>query len=894
MSLFRHSNMEFLFFTSAVTISLLSRRFSVMSSPPMAKRIAKEVYFGRSPEIVDLVSETDAKDLIWPRRKNIDYYYWLRDDKRKNPEILEYLKNENSYTESSLSHLENKRTELYERMLKNLKESDIRVPYRRGDYFYYTKTIEGKPYAYHCRKYCNDMTRSPTALDDIHEEIVLDENNVAASYDYCDIAGVEPSPSHDYYGYCVDSTGYETYDINLMKFNTTRSTTTTTNNNNSSDNDGNDHILIDSIQETSGGFEWGADDSTIFYFKHDKEHRPYQLWLHTINDTTHGNSDNNDSNNNDLLVLQESDGLFWLGMDKSNSGRFLIISSGSQETSEEWLLDLEGVKGAEAHRQLVTEFQSCYNNNSDDIGKSLEMNQGRKPTSRFFCLQRREKGVIYSCEHHSDYLYKITNENNCKNRKLMKSGLSSGLDSSGYTPRFTDVKAYDNEVQINAFYPFKHAAVIFGRKDGTQQVWLTHTTSSTPSNSPSRSSTSSTSNNKKETFSSDWKMLRFGSNNNQDEDHTYSCWAESNYNFDADTFRVGFSALTCPRTTLEVSLTDTSSSSSSSSSSMKYGDMKCIKTTEVPHYDASQYTSRRLMVTARDGRRVPVSLVYNKNYTPFINEINDNTDDNNDNNDNNNSKCIPRPMILYGYGSYGSCMDPSFDYKKLAILDQGVVYCIAHIRGGGEMGRHWYEDEGKYLSKLNTFNDFADVAKYLINNNMTSEQQLCGVGRSAGGLLIGATANMNPHLFKCLILDVPFVDVMTTMSDPSIPLTVGEWEEWGSPHLDKYHEYMRQYSPVDNINSCINYPSMLVTGGLYDPRVAYWEPAKFVAKIRHAQSQREDNSDSSNSNGNDIHNPLYLKTDLTSGHFSASDRYKFMKEMAFEYAFILDQILPKA
>ena len=336
---------------------------------------------------------------------------------------------------------------------------------------------------------------------------------------------------------------------------------------------------------------------------------------------------------------------------------------------------------------------------------------------------------------------------------------------------------------------------------------------------------------------------------------------------------------------------------------MKYGDMVAIKTTEVPHYDASQYASTRMMIPTRDGRSVPISLVYNKKYTPFADEcINGDSSARSDrSSSSDDGKYICRPTILYGYGSYGSCMDPSFDYKKLAILDQGVVYCIAHIRGGGEMGRHWYEDEGKYLSKLNTFNDFADVAKELIRRNMTSEQQLCGVGRSAGGLLIGATANMNPHLFKCLVLDVPFVDVMTTMADPSIPLTVGEWEEWGSPHLEKYHEYMSKYSPVDNVNSCIDYPAMLVSGGLYDPRVAYWEPAKFVAKIRHARSQRVEESSNANTNTNsnsnsenDIHNPLYLKTDLTSGHFSASDRYKFMKEMAFEYSFILDQILPHA
>jgi oligopeptidase B len=236
------------------------------------------------------------------------------------------------------------------------------------------------------------------------------------------------------------------------------------------------------------------------------------------------------------------------------------------------------------------------------------------------------------------------------------------------------------------------------------------------------------------------------------------------------------------------------------------------------------------------------------------------------------------PLILYGYGSYGACIDPTFDFKRIALLDRGVVFVIAHIRGGGEMGRSWYEDQGKYLTKLNTFTDFADCSKDLVRRGITTHDRIAVIGRSAGGLLIGAVLNMFPSLFKLGVADVPFVDVITTMSDPTIPLTVTEWEEWGNPNESRFHDYMKSYSPVDNV-SAQDYPAILVTAGLNDPRVAYWEPAKWVARLRSLKTDK---------------NLLVLKTDMSSGHFSASDRYKYIKESAFEYSVILDQIQAKA
>ena len=210
----------------------------------------------------------------------------------------------------------------------------------------------------------------------------------------------------------------------------------------------------------------------------------------------------------------------------------------------------------------------------------------------------------------------------------------------------------------------------------------------------------------------------------------------------------------------------------------------------------------------------------------------------------------------------------------MTLLDHDIVYAIAHIRGGGEMGRPWYEDQGKYLTKLNTFNDFADVAKSLSARGVTRASKLCCLGRSAGGLLVGAVINRDGHLFKCAVADVPFVDVCNSMSDPSIPLTVGEWEEWGNPNERKFHDYMMSYSPYDNVEKKA-YPALLVTAGLHDNRVAYWEPLKWVAKLRELKTDKH---------------PLLLKTDCSAGHFSASDRYKGLRETAFEYAFIISEL----
>ena len=266
-------------------------------------------------------------------------------------------------------------------------------------------------------------------------------------------------------------------------------------------------------------------------------------------------------------------------------------------------------------------------------------------------------------------------------------------------------------------------------------------------------------------------------------------------------------------------------------------------------YNKSEYVTERLWATAPDGTKVPMSVAYKKGL----------------------DKNGANPTYLYGYGSYGSSMDPYFSTLRLSLLDRGFVYVMAHIRGGSEMGRQWYEN-GKFLQKKNTFTDFIACAEHLIQEKYTSNQHLVMSGGSAGGLLMGAVMNMRPDLFKLVVANVPFVDVINTMLDETIPLTVAEFDEWGNPKDKVYYDYMKSYSPYDNVEKK-SYPNMLVTTGLHDSQVQYWEPAKWVARLRELKTD---------------HHILLLHTNMEAGHGGASGRFEALKEVALDYAFILD------
>ncbi|MGZ5188855.1 MAG: prolyl oligopeptidase family serine peptidase, partial [Kaistella sp.] len=320
-------------------------------------------------------------------------------------------------------------------------------------------------------------------------------------------------------------------------------------------------------------------------------------------------------------------------------------------------------------------------------------------------------------------------------------------------------------------------------------------------------------------------------------DPTYTAYIGLNLEFDTNKLRFGYTSLTKPSSTLEYD--------------MKEKTSQILKEHEVlgGKFFPENYISERIWAPSRDGKsKIPMSVVYHKN----------------------TKKSAETPLLIYGYGSYGHTVDASFSNVRLSILDRGFIYAIAHIRGGEYLGREWYEN-GKMLQKKNTFYDFIDAAKFLISENYTSEKHLYAMGGSAGGLLMGAVINFEPNLFNGIVAQVPFVDVVTTMLDETIPLTTGEFDEWGNPKKKKYYDYMKSYSPYDNVEAK-DYPNILITTGLHDSQVQYWEPAKWTAKLRELKTDN---------------NLLLFKTDMSAGHGGASGRFESLKEDALEYAFIL-------
>jgi oligopeptidase B len=318
----------------------------------------------------------------------------------------------------------------------------------------------------------------------------------------------------------------------------------------------------------------------------------------------------------------------------------------------------------------------------------------------------------------------------------------------------------------------------------------------------------------------------------------YGVYPGGNPEFNTQTYRFSYSSLVTPNSVYDYDL------------ATRKRELK--KRQEIPSgYDANSYEVQRFMAPARDGVSVPVSVLLRKG-TQLDGS---------------------HPLLLYAYGSYGFTLEPTFNSNVLSMVDRGFIYAIAHIRGGQEMGRRWYDD-GKMLNKKNTFNDFIDVAEELIRRKYTTSERLVANGGSAGGLLMGAVANMRPDLFRAIVADVPFVDVINTMSDASLPLTAQEWEQWGNPAVPEQYAYMRSYSPYDNV-AAKDYPWMLVTTSLNDSQVMYWEPAKWVARLRSLKTDQ---------------NPLYLKTNMAGGHGGSSGRYERLHEAAFRYAFMMDAV----
>lgn len=362
---------------------------------------------------------------------------------------------------------------------------------------------------------------------------------------------------------------------------------------------------------------------------------------------------------------------------------------------------------------------------------------------------------------------------------------------------------------------------------------------------------------------------------------TYTIATTASYQFDARTLRFVYTSPLTPRQTCELDVSAALAASSDSASLHAGREVReapasavtLLKERPAPNYERSLYACGRLWCRIPGGASgtasvdVPITIVWRK----------DQVDAHVDDTDGEvpRAPSTPAALYLYGYGSYGISIDPTFDSNVLSLLDRGIVCAFAHIRGGGEMGRPWYEEQGKFLTKKNTFEDFVACAEHLCDAGWARRGSIVCHGASAGGLLMGNVVAMRPDLWAGVVGEVPFVDLMVTMCDPSIPLTVGEWDEWGNPNVAKFYDYMREYCPMDRLRPAV-YPPTLLTAGLHDPRVQFWEPAKFAARLRDA--------------GLPGSGPVLFKVDMSSGHFSASDRYRYLREESFVFAFILDSL----
>lgn len=424
-----------------------------------------------------------------------------------------------------------------------------------------------------------------------------------------------------------------------------------------------------------------------------------------------------------------------------------------------------------------------------------------EPDTDFKIFSPRTRGLEYSISHYDDSFYVLTNKDDATNFKLMKTS-----ENNTSFDNWEEFILHREDVLLEDIDIFKDYYVLSERENGLNKM----------------------------------KVVRWDGNDSYYlpfDSETYVAGSSTNLDFDTEKLRYFYNAMTSPYSIIDFN--------------MRTKEKEVLKEQEVlgGKFKKENYRSERIWATAKDGTKVPVSIVYHKDTRL------DGTS----------------PLLQYAYGSYGSTIDPYFSTVRLSLLDRGFIYAIAHVRGGEYLGRPWYED-GKLLTKKNTFTDFVDVSEHLIAENYTSSEHLYAMGGSAGGLLMGAVVNIAPELYNGVIAAVPFVDVITTMLDDSIPLTTGEYDEWGNPNDKVYYDYMKSYSPYDNVEEKA-YPNLLVTTGLHDSQVQYWEPAKWVAKLR--EYKTDDNQ-------------LFLDTNMEAGHGGASGRFEALKETAKEYAFILD------
>jgi oligopeptidase B len=699
--------------------------------PPVARRIPSE--------------RTHHGDTV------VDEYAWLAD--ATDPETLRYLEAENAYTAAMTAGQAGLRETIFAEIKGRTQETDLSVPVRKGGWWYYSRTVEGQQYPVHCRRAAGSGEDAPPGTGDgaplPGEQILLDGNEVAGDSPFFSLGAFEVSPDGRLLAYSTDFAGDERFTLRVKDLVTGKTTT-------------------DEIPGTFYGCAWSADGSVLFYTTVDAAWRPYRVWRHRVGTPAAG----------DVVVIEEADQRFSVGVGLTRSQRYLAIAISSSLTSEVWLLDAATPQAAPRvvlPRRHGVEYSVDHQAGPDGTGRLLVLHNDGALNFELAQVPERGRGATGPLAVPAD---------------------------------LTTVIAHRADTRLLAAAAFAGHVAVYFRRDGLTGLRIL---------GPDGAE----------------RDIAF-------PEPLYQVSPGPNPEYGTRQFRLNYTSLATPDTVYDA---DT-----------RTGELTLRKRRPVlalpgaAGYDPADYEQRREWAVAPDGTRVPISLVC-RNGTPQDGSA---------------------ALLLYGYGSYEASIDPSFSIPRLSLLDRGFVFAIAHVRGGGEMGRHWYDD-GKMLHKTNTFTDFVACAEHLVARGWTSPDRLIARGGSAGGLLMGAVANIAPQDFAGIVAQVPFVDALTSILDPSLPLTVPEWEEWGDPlHDPAVYAYMKGYTPYENIRDQA-YPPILAVTSLHDTRVLFREPAKWIARLR------------ATARGG----PFLLKTEMAAGHGGRSGRYDAWHEEALILAWIL-------
>ncbi|MCN0178261.1 S9 family peptidase [Salinispora arenicola] len=671
----------------------------------------------------------------------VDEYAWLAD--KDDPATIAYLTTENAYTEARTAHLTDLRAQLFEEIRQRTQETDLSVPTRKGGHWYYTRTVEGQQYGVQCRRAVHDGETAPPVSDDgtplTDEEVLLDGNLLAEGHDFFALGAFDVSPDGRWLAYSTDFSGDERFTLRVKDLTT-------------------GELLPDEVPGTFYGTAWSADASVLFYVTVDDAWRPNRVWRHTLG-TPAGE---------DVVVHQEDDERFWVGVELTRSEKFVLIDIHSKLTSEILAIPAGNPTGAPAP------------------------------------VAPRRQGVEYTVEHHG-HRFLILHNDGAEDFALAYTSADAPGD-------WVPLIEHSPGTRLEAIDAFDNHLVVTLRSNGLTGL----------------------------------RVLPVGGGDPHDIDFPeplYSVGLDSNPEYRTSQLRLRYTSLVTPDSVYDYDLV--------TRRMIRRRQKPVLPGPDGRPYDPAGYEQHREWALADDGTRVPISLVCRAG-TPRDGSA---------------------PCVIYGYGSYEASMDPWFSVARLSLLDRGVVFAVAHIRGGGELGRRWY-DQGKLLAKKNTFTDFVSCARHLVKAGWTATDRLVARGASAGGLLMGAVTNLAPDAFAGIVAQVPFVDALTSILDPSLPLTVTEWEEWGNPLDDpEVYAYMKSYTPYENVRA-VDYPAILAVTSLNDTRVLYHEPAKWIARLRATAPQGD----------------YLLKTEMGAGHGGPSGRYDAWREEAFINAWLLNQL----